>query len=135
MEYIETWSDLRYAGDVFGASMAGFYINESTGGVCYKKNNFIDDSCRTLFATEKEAKRARAAAIISQLMPFYGDAISDNEWGDSGMKKYVITRSGNSIKTSVSYDDHSLLAFRDDSYREDFLKNCEDLVKDYLMIE
>lgn len=74
-------------------------------------------------------------AQISQLIPFYGGEITDKEWKDSDMKKYVITRDGNEIRSVANYTRHEFLAFHTSEQRDEFLKNNEQLVKDYLMIE
>lgn len=51
------------------------------------------------------------------------------------MKKYVITRDCNEIKSVVNYIKYEFLAFHTEEQRNVFLKNNEQLVKDYLMIE
>lgn len=90
---------------------------------------------KNVFLTEKHAKSALAMAQISQLIPFYGGEITDEEWKDSDMKKYVITRDCNEIKSVVNYIKYEFLAFHTEEQRNVFLKNNEQLVKDYLMIE
>lgn len=74
-------------------------------------------------------------AQISQLMPFYGGEVTDEEWKDDDTKKYVITRNGNEIRSVANYTRHEFLAFHTSEQRDEFLKNNEQLVKDYLMIE
>lgn len=61
------------------------------------------EKIRTYFLPKKHAKSALAMAQISQLIPFYGGEITDEEWKDSDMKKYVITRDCNEIKSVVNY--------------------------------
>lgn len=74
-------------------------------------------------------------AQISQLIPFYGGEITDEEWKDSDMKKYVIMRDSSEVKCVVCYLNYDFLAFHTKEQRDGFLKNNEQLVKDYLMIE
>lgn len=90
---------------------------------------------KNVFLTEKQAKSALAMAQISQLMPFYGGEITDEEWMDSGFTKSVIFRQGNEIGFQGNYKLYGFLAFHTREQREAFLKNNEQLVKDYLMIE
>lgn len=75
-----------------------------------------------------------AMAMISQLMPYYGGEITDEEWGME-TDKYIITRIGNKIKLDHCTHYHYLLAFHFASQRDEFLKYNEQLVKDYLMID
>jgi hypothetical protein len=90
---------------------------------------------KNVFLTEKHAKSALAMAQISQLIPFYGGEITDEEWKDSDMKKYVIMRDSSEVKCVVCYLNYDFLAFHTKEQRDGFLKNNEQLVKDYLMIE
>ena len=95
---------------------------------------------KSVFLTEKEAKSALAMAQISQLMPYYGGAITDAEWKDCCMRKFVITRSeyGAHFVESVFVGSVCLfhfLAFHTKEQRDSFYKNNEQLVKEYLMID
>ena len=74
-------------------------------------------------------------AQISQLIPFYGGEITDEEWKDGDMKKYVIMRDSSEVKCVVCYLNYDFLVFHTKEQRDEFLKNNEQLVKDYLMIE
>lgn len=89
----------------------------------YDKNDFIN---------EKHAKSALAMAQISQLMPYYGGAITDEEWNNSDVLKYSICR--NEDYVSFKSQHYELLSFHTEEQRNDFLKYNEQLVKDYLMI-
>ena len=92
----------------------------------YDKNVFID---------EKHARSALAMAQISQLMPYYGGAITDKEWANGSIEKYTIER----FNGVVDYDIHNciyfLLAFHTEEQRQAFSDNNIKLIKDYLMIE
>lgn len=74
-------------------------------------------------------------AQISQLMPYYGGVITDDEWNDNSINKYVIIREVNHVRTIFYHSNYELLAFHTQEQRDEFLKNNEQLVKDYLMIE
>lgn len=87
-----------------------------------------------IFLTEKHAKSALAMAQISQLIPYYGK-ITNDEWNDNSIKKYVIYKSYNHVNVDVVFTKYELLAFHTQEQRDEFLKNNEQLVKDYLMIE
>lgn len=74
-------------------------------------------------------------AQISQLMPYYGGEITDEEWEDRSIRKYIIFRRTSYIGGYDTYSNYEFLAFRTAEQRDEFLKNNEQLVKDYLMIE
>lgn len=90
-----------------------------------------------LFATEKQAKSARAMARISQIMAndveHFGGAITDKEWGIDEWK-FVICRSWNRIFTKAVRSDYYFLAFHTEAQRGLFLEKYRNLVEDYLMI-
>lgn len=90
---------------------------------------------KNVFLTEKHAKSALAMAQISQLMPYYGGEITDEEWEDRSIRKYIIFRRTSYIGGYDTYSNYEFLAFRTAEQRDEFLKNNEQLVKDYLMIE
>lgn len=89
---------------------------------------------KNVFLTEKHAKSALAMAQISQLMPYYGGEITNEEWGNSS-SKYIIDKYDNRIDISFHRNAYYFLAFHTSEQRDKFLKNNEQLVKDYLMIE
>lgn len=89
---------------------------------------------KNVFLTEKHAKSALAMAQISQLMPYYGGEITDEEWLE-GETKYTIEKNGKKACGDKRVGTYMLLAFHTEEQRDGFLKNNEQLVKDYLMIE
>ena len=93
------------------------------------------DNYRNVFYDEKNAKSALAMAQISQLMPYYGKTITDKEWNDIHLTKYVISRVNNAITKNALINTYFFLAFHTAEQRDSFLKYNEQLVKDYLMIE
>ena len=89
---------------------------------------------KNVYIDEKHAKSALAMAQISQLMPYYGGAITYEEWSNTDIEKYVINRCRNSIEKDMCWTDYEFLAFHVKEQRDDFFKNNYQLVKDYLMI-
>ena len=127
---IKTWDDLCEA----GKNIEGFFLSVAYSNV-YKAAPVKAENNRDVFLTEKEARSARAAAMISQLMPYYGGAITDEEWKDCCMREFVITRSEYGVHFVESACWFYFLAFRTAEQRDDFYKHNTQLVKDYLMID
>lgn len=120
------WEDLE--------RLSGCYIADNC--IIRPASNIIaNGENKNVFLTEKHAKSALAMAQISQLMPYYGGEITDEEWKDGTLRKFVIIREGTSILSSWYTNAYSFLAFHTEEQRDGFLKNNEQLVKDYLMIE
>lgn len=117
--------------------MNGYFINEFSHifhtRVSHNKIN------RNVFVTEKQAKSALAMAQISQIMENdsrFGGPITDEEWNDSRVEKYVIYRYlSNNIGRDIRYGAYEFLAFHAKKQRDLFLKENEDLVKEYLMLD
>ena len=129
---IKTWDDLCKHGS---SKNGGFFIRTYGDIAPIDVDGRLSNGERGVFLTEKEAKSARAAAMISQLMPYYGGAITYDEWEDEGKDKYILDRVKNKVNKGTLYVAYCLLAFHTREYRDEFLKNNEQLVKDYLMIE
>ena len=67
--------------------------------------------------------------------PRFGGPVTDEEWnGTNTAYKYVISRRDNNIEFEKYYKWYCFLAFHTKEQRDLFLKENEDLVKDYLMI-
>ena len=128
---VKTWDDLigtKVPKDSYfigGASRISKIITNQTFDMKYDKNLFID---------EKHAKSALAMSQISQLIPYYGGVITDTEWNNSHVIKYVITRRNNSIVSESFNIIYHLLAFHTREQRDEFLKNNKQLVMDYFML-
>lgn len=93
-----------------------------------------------LFATEKLAKAALAAARISQILANdsrFSGIITDKEWKDPELIKYVILRDNylgeNIIKGSATV--YHFLSFHTKKEANLFLDENADLVNDYFMVE
>lgn len=121
-----TWGGLEDISGVFIGVGSEFF---EVSGESTSNNN------RNIFLTEKHAKSALAMAQISQLIPYYGGKITDDEWEDYSIRKYVIFREVNRVKLDIFCHKYEFLAFRTAEQRDEFLKNNEQLVNDYLMIE
>lgn len=120
------WEDLK--------ELNGVYI-ETSSETLHREKARRDKYTRNTFLSEKHAKSALAMAQISQLMPYYGGEITDEEWEDRSIRKYIIFRRTSYIGGYDTYSNYEFLAFRTAEQRDEFLKNNEQLVKDYLMIE
>ena len=127
---IRTWEDL--IGEKY---INPAYINVEGSVSSIEEVGVFTKNYKGLFASEKHAKSALAIAQISQLMPHYGKEITDEEWKDGNMDKYVLFKYEGHINIDTSRNTHFLLAFHTGQQCEDFLKYNEQLIKDYLMIE
>ena len=76
-----------------------------------------------------------AMAMISQLMPYYGGEITDEEWSNTHIGKYDIYKRNNIICINEHTTIYTFLSFHSPKQRDEFLKYNEQLVKDYLMID
>lgn len=117
--------------------LEGYFINSNSGIVNPRLLNIktiARDNNRNVAISNKVAKSMLAMAQISQLMPYYGGAISDEEWTNNE-SKYVIVKIGGQIQTDDFYRKYHFPAFHTKEQRDDFLKYNERLVKDYLMID
>lgn len=65
----------------------------------------------------------------------FGGVVADEEWVNYGIVKWTIERSENKIITTFRHYTYTFLAFHTTEQRNLFLKENEDLVKDYLMID
>ena len=95
----------------------------------------VDDD-KNVFKTEKQAKSALAYAQITQLMalPCYnGDWIPD--WENGLFDKYSLIRTNNAIDLILRSDTFCPITFKSKDVRESFLKNYEDLLRQYFEME
>lgn len=120
-----TFKDIKY--------IDGYYINTHSD-IC-KIDQANDSTNRNVFLTEKHAKSALAMAQISQLMPHYGKEITDEEWNNPNIPKFVLYRNGNGIKSDTMWNIYKFIAFHTKEQRDDFLKYNERLVRDYFMLD
>ena len=91
----------------------------------------------TIFAKKKMASSAKAAAMISQIIANdkrFGGAITDEEWNDIGCCKFIIIRGKVGIVKSKTTLDFTFLAFHTREQRNLFLKENEDLIRQFYML-
>ena len=114
----------------------GYYVAED--GLIHTYDGPNDCRAVGVFNTEKQARSARAMSMISQIMENdmrFGGPVTDEEWRKSNIDKYCIYK----VKGEITFDIYSttyhFLAFHTAMQETLFMKENEDLVKDYLMIE
>ena len=129
-EEIETWNDLIDT----PISKDSVFIGLTSNIQKINNSNLFCEGDKNVFIDKKHAKSALAMAQISQLMPYYGGAITNEEWL-ANYDKYIIRNGRNEIDVlpKVSYERH-FLAFHTPEQRDEFLKYNKQLIKDYLMI-
>lgn len=115
------------------------YCVDGNNIVKYDVYNRFDKDSHDMYATEKQAKSALAMAQISQIMANderFGGVVTDEEFEDEDTWIYSINRNKNTIQMYQGTHgiDH-FLSFHTPRQRDLFLKENEDLVKDYLMID
>ena len=118
------------------APIEGYYINDYS--IILPSFGFTEDCNYNLFATQKQAKSALAMARISQIMANderFGGVITNKEWKDNNTVKYIIMREKDNIAANYYYTFYYFLAFHTKEQRDLFLKENEDLVRDYLMLD
>lgn len=115
--------------------MSGFWINGAAIISKYSDEFVPNIENKDVAISEKVAKSMLAMAMISQLMPYYGGEVTDEEWKNEDITKYIIVREGAKIDIYSHYILYSFLAFHTKEQRDEFLKYNEQLIKDYLMLE
>lgn len=129
---VKRWRD-RHS-EVTGYFLSGNYIRCIP--IDYHEN--WNGGNHDVFATEKQAKSALAMAQISQIMANdkrFGGPITDEEWENMYLEKYVIHRIYNKWTYTDTFGLYGFLAFHTKEQRDLFLEENEDLAKDYLMID
>lgn len=114
----------------------GFYI-DIDANIC-RHEGANEARNYNLFASEKQTKSALAMSRISQIMANdkkFGGPITDEEWMKNGTK-WTIERFGNTYKGELRCTlYYTFLAFHTREQRDLFIKENEDLIKDYLMLD
>lgn len=113
--------------------ISGYMMSETFVRNCFKSPL---DIC--IFATKKQAKRAKAYAIITQIMKNdirFGGEITDKEWADTSLIKYAIDRIKGHLEKETLFFTYSPITFHTEEQRDLFLKENEQLLKDYFMID
>ena len=112
----------------------GYYIDEFSKITRMDEHSVLNVN-RNIALTGKHCKKMLAIAQISQLMPYYGGQITDEEWEDTLITKYAINRTLNGLLTEGAWTNYRFLAFHTKEQSKDFLKYNERLVKDYYMMD
>lgn len=125
---INTWKDIKY--------LSGYFINNQASIIETPEIPRESDD-KNVFVSKKYAKAALALAQISQLMPYYGGEITDEEWKDPSIPKYnIICELGNIIST-LDYNIKHITSFHTREQRDNFMSIPENiqLVKDLYMVD
>lgn len=128
---VKRWRDDEYQ------PIEGYFIEEVGSEITDIHGIINTPSNHNVFAGKKQAKSALAMARISQIMKNderFGGVVTDEEWDNVRLFKYVIYRVCSHIETDDRTMIYKFLAFHTEEQRDLFLKENEDLVKDYLMI-
>jgi hypothetical protein len=123
---VRTWEDIT--------ELNGCYVDEYCEITRMDRHSVVDVN-RNIALTGKHCKKMLAIAQISQLMPYYGGEITDEEWEDSLITKYAINRTLNDFSTDGAWTNYRFLAFHTKEQSKDFLQYNERLVKDYYMMD
>nr|DAR76324.1 MAG TPA: hypothetical protein [Caudoviricetes sp.] len=129
---INTWKDIP--------KLQGFYI---LGDSAINKLNedwhdvSTNDENINIFINKKYVKASLALAQISQLMPYYGGEITDEEWKDPSIPKYNILCGLGDIIGTVGYNIKHITSFHTREQRDKFMSIPENiqLVKDLYMVD
>ena len=120
--------------------ITGFYVN--TYSEIREQDNPISMfgwSNENIFATKKQAESMLAMAQLSQIIqndPRFGGPLTNEEWLDHGVDKYFIDRYDNRIKPECYRScGFRFLAFHTAEQRDLFIKENEDLIKQYFMLD
>ena len=112
--------------------VSGWYLGCNS---VYKETN-EENTDKSTYKTEKQAKSALAYAQLTQLMalPEYnGDWVPD--WSDDDNVKHVIRRYFNEIDFDYYSNTHHFLAFKSAEIRDKFYENNYDLLKEYFELD
>ena len=121
--------------------LTGYYVAPDSRIIQINKSNkcLTDDINRNIFATKKQAESMLAMAQLSQIIqndPRFGGPITDEEWLNRDMYKYIIDRYDNDIKTYSWLEcSFRFLVFHTEEQRDLFLKENEDLIRQYFMLD
>lgn len=123
---VNIWDDIKHIKGVF------ISLDSSLRSVESAK----DEMDKNIFHSERYAKASLALAQISQLMPYYGGEITNEEWKNDEWKYCVLMdKWGITLHTAVQVK--YLIAFHTKEQRTRFLSFPENvqLVKDFYMVD
>lgn len=93
-------------------------------------NGFPAEANKNIFATEKQAKSALAAAQLSQYMAKVNEGW-EPDWSAVTSSKYCISRDANTTIVGVWTTTYKWLSFKSKEVRDKFLQDHLDLIKTY----
>lgn len=128
-QVINTWKDIK--------RIEGCFINNYSEIRKLELPTNKDCFDRNVFISERYAKSALALAQISQLMPYYGGEITDEEWRNVKLRKYGVLFYNSKIATNVYYDTKQMIGFHTEKQVNKFLSFPENvqLIKDLYMVD
>lgn len=122
---VNTWEDIP--------RVNGCYISNCNITTGYEGKPCEDN--KDVYLTDKYAKSALALAQLSQLMPYYGCEITNEEWKNNERKFTIVAHNGE-LKPFTQVNNKVLIAFHTESQRTRFMSFPENiqLVKDLYMM-
>lgn len=128
---LQTFSD-EELNDYLPKTWEDFLAN-TDGVICY--NDFFRDyfDLVGIYPNEKYAKSAKAFWKLTFLMEKYNASVMENSVSVYHTIYYCPLH--NKLKTSWEYVSNSLLRFKTYNLAKEFMKNFEDLLKDYFMVD
>lgn len=118
-------------------TISGYYI-QIDSCIVYSQDHNNKKENHNIFATKKQSKAALAMARISQIMDNdkrFGGVVTDEDWIDKSSDRWVITRYCNTFTIQPVKFNYMFLAFHNKEQAQLFLKENEDLIKDYYMLD
>lgn len=113
------WEDLE--------NVNGYYV-DSWGDVrCYYGVNTPDHTNKNIFPTKEEAKACVALAQLCQLRDRYNDGWKP-DWTDFTTKPSIYFHR-DIIATGENRNERTILYFRSEKIRDEFLENFKDLIE------
>lgn len=125
------WDEIEVNKGVYIGVESKIYEIVSLGRSDASKNN------KNISLTKKHARASLAMSQISQLMPYYGGEITNEEWCDASITKYTVVRGKSNLQSCKAYSGYEFIAFRTEEYRDKFMSREENvrLIKDYYMMD
>jgi hypothetical protein len=119
------------------ALLSGYFV---TDGKVEKADNLYNiENARDVFATKKQAESMYAMAQLSQIIQNdwrFGGPITDVEWLNHNVDKWLIDRYENQIYTDTyKICNFRFLAFHTKEQRDLFLEENKDLIRQYFMLD
>lgn len=90
------------------------------------------------FAARRQAKSALAMARLSQIIAHdkrFGGMITEKEWENDSITKYIIERYRNDVRTNLAFCVYRFLAFHTQEQCNLFAKENQQWIKDYFMVD